>query len=91
MEVGEIVNFNIVNLDNEFKMGEVITVFKIDDVSKKMALYSANSYETDECKVFVGYLEEDQNGYNYISHIDNESILERARKAANDILNSVLV
>lgn len=83
-------NFNIVNENYEFKMGDVLTTFKIEDMPQEFILYSSSSYDKDESSLFVGYLTKGTDGYDYISDIEDIKIYKKATLIARDILKKVV-
>lgn len=83
-------NFNIVNENYEFKMGNIITTFKIENISYEFVLYSADSYDKDESSIFIGLILKDADGYDYISNIDNPNMYKKAVLVARDILKKVV-
>jgi len=58
--------FNILNENYQFKKGDVISVFKIDNSNKKYIMYAVEDYVKNESKILVSYLEKDSDGHDYI-------------------------
>ena len=67
----------------------IITIFKLPDISKEFVLFSIEGIDDDKTNLEVAYLNEDKEGNNYISEIDDDSILKRAMEVVKDIIKVV--
>ncbi len=72
--------FNILNENYEFKEGQVLAIFTLDDNPTEYIIYSVEDYETNESKILISHLVKDQDGIDHIKPI--EDIQER-RKIIN--------
>ena len=82
-------NFNILNENNEFKLGTIITVFTLPDVKKEIALFSIEGYDRkDMANLQVAYLNKDKDGYDYIEEIDDDKVLKEAMKVVKRIIEN---
>ena len=83
--------FNAINKNNEFKLGNIITIFKIPESDKEIALFSLEDYDKDIANLYVAYLNKDEEGYDYITEIDNDKIYKKAMLAVKDMMEIINV
>lgn len=82
--------FNILDENNKFKLGTVITVFNLPNVEKDLVLFSVEDYDTkDLANLEVAYLSKDKNGLDYIEEIDDDKVLKSAMKVVKEIIEVV--
>lgn len=82
--------FNIINENNEFRLGSVITVFTIPSTPKKIALISTEAFEDKSTSdLYVAYVEKKEDGYDYLEEIKDKKIFAEAMAAVKDIINTV--
>lgn len=82
--------FNVVNEDSNFKIGNILSVFNIPESDRDMVLFSLEDYDVnDENSLHVAYLNTDINGYDYITEIDDEKIFKKALLVARDLLGGI--
>ena len=70
--------FNIIDEKNEFKLGDIISIFKLPDDDREIALFSVSDFDGDESSLNVAYIKTDREGYDYIEEIEDEKILKKA-------------
>ena len=68
--------FNIIDEKNEFKLGNIISIFKLPDDDREIALFSVSDFDGDESSLNVAYIKTDSEGYDYIEEIEDEKILQ---------------
>ena len=69
--------FNIINEESKFKLGNILSVFKIPESEKEIVLFSLEGFEdNDESNLQVAYINTDSNGYDYIEEINDDKILK---------------
>lgn len=79
--------FNIINEESKFKLGNILSVFKIPESEKEIVLFSLEGFEdNDESNLQVAYINTDSNGYDYIEEINDDKILKKAMLAVKDIM-----
>lgn len=79
--------FNIINEESKFKLGNILSVFKIPESEKEIVLFSLEGFEAnDESNLQVAYINTDSNGYDYIEEINDDKILKKAMLAVKDIM-----
>ena len=81
--------FNVINEKNMFKIGNLITIFKLPNHEEDFALFSVSDFEGDESDLHVAYILKDNEGYDYISEIEDKSILKEATLAVEDIVKEI--
>ncbi|MGN1342612.1 MAG: hypothetical protein ACI4VL_05250 [Bacilli bacterium] len=82
--------FNVINEDSNFKLGKILSVFKIPESEKDIVLFSLEDFDdNNEASLQVAYLNTDNNGYDYITEIENEKILKKAMKVVKDMIGAI--
>lgn len=82
--------FNIINEESKFKLGNILSVFKIPESEKEIVLFSLEGFEyNDESNLQVAYINTDSNGYDYIEEINDDKILKKAMLAVKDIMEVI--
>lgn len=82
--------FNVINEDSNFKLGKILSVFKIPESEKDIVLFSLEDFnDNDDSSLQVAYLNTDNNGYDYITEIENEKILKKAMKVVKDMIGAI--
>lgn len=81
--------FNIIDEKNEFKLGDIISIFKLPDDDREIALFSVSDFDGDESSLNVAYIKTDREGYDYIEEIEDENILKRAMEVVQDMIGVI--
>ena len=82
--------FNVINEDSNFKLGKILSVFKIPESEKDIVLFSLEDFnDNNDASLQVAYLNTDNNGYDYITEIENEKILKKAMKVVKDMIGAI--
>ncbi len=81
--------FNAINENNEFKIGNIISIFKLPDTDREFALFSLEDYNTDMANLHVAYLNRDGEGYDYITEIDDDKIYKKAMVVVKDMMEVI--
>ena len=81
--------FNIINENNEFKLGDIISIFKLPDDDREIALFSVSDFDGDESSLNVAYIKTDREGYDYIEEIEDEKILKKAMEIVQDMMGVI--
>ena len=81
--------FNIINENNEFKLGEIISIFKLPNDEREIALFSVSDWDGDDSSLNVAYLETDREGYDQIEEIEDENILKEAMEVVKDMMGVI--
>ena len=79
--------FNIIDEKNEFKLGDIISIFKLPD--DEIALFSVSDFDGDESSLNVAYIKTDREGYDYIEEIEDEKILKKAMEIVQDMMGVI--
>lgn len=78
--------FNVIDENNKFKIGNIISIFKLPNYNEQFALFSISDYDEDEVGLQVAYLLKDKDGYDYIDEIDEPEVLKAANEAVKEII-----
>lgn len=81
-----IILFNAIDENNTFKLGEIISVFKINNGDKEYALFSISNFDDDASSLQVGYLKKDSDGYDYLDAIEDEKELKKVTEVVKDMI-----
>lgn len=81
--------FNIINENNEFKLGEIISIFKLPNDEREIALFSISDWDGDDSSLNVAYLKTDEEGYDHIEEIEDENILKEAMEVVKDMMGVI--
>ena len=81
--------FNIINENNEFKLGDIISIFKLPNDDREIALFSVSDFDGDSASLNVAYIKKDSDGYDYIEEIEDEKILKRAMEVVQDMIGVI--
>mgnify|MGYP003319395078 CR=1 FL=1 len=81
--------FNVIDENNKFKIGNIITIFKLPNYKEEFALFSVSDYEEDEASLHVAYLIKDNNGYDYIEEITDSKVLKDTTEAVKEIMKNI--
>lgn len=81
--------FNIIDEKNEFKLGDIISIFKLPDDDREIALFSVSDFDGDESSLNVSYIKTDREGYDYIEEIEDEKILKKAMEIVQDMMGVI--
>lgn len=81
--------FNVIDENNKFKIGNIISIFKLPNYNEEFALFSISDFDVDEASIQVAYLLKDVEGYDYIEEIYDPKVLEDVTEAAKKMINVV--
>lgn len=81
--------FNVIDENNKFKIGNVISIFKLPGYDSEFALFSISDFDDDEVGFQVAYLLKDKNGYDYIEEIEDSEVLKAASEAVKEMIKTV--
>mgnify|MGYP003222095699 CR=1 FL=1 len=75
--------FNIIDEKNEFKLGNIISIFKLPDDDREIALFSVSDFDGDESSLNVAYIKTDS------EEIEDEKILKKAMEIVQDMMGVI--
>ena len=81
--------FDIVNEKNEFKLGNILSIFKVPGCDKEIVLFSVSTFDGEDNTLSIAYLSKDNDGNDYIEEIDNKDIFKRAMLVVKDIVGTI--
>lgn len=78
--------FNVIDENNRFKIGNIISIFKLPNYEEEFALFYVSDFEQDDSELHVAYLFKDKDGYDYIDEIKEPRVLKDVTEAIKDIM-----
>lgn len=81
--------FNIINENNEFKLGDIVSIFKLPNDDREIALFSISDFDGDASSLNVAYIKTDNEGYDYIEEIEDEKTLKKAMEVVQDMMGVI--
>lgn len=82
--------FNVINENSNFKLGNILSVFTIPESEKEIVLFSIEDFDTaEEGSLHIAYLNTDSSGYDYISEIKDEEIEKKAMLVVKDLIGVI--
>lgn len=81
--------FNVIDENNTFKIGNIISIFKLPNYNEEFVLFSVSDFEEDESSLQVAYLIQGTDGYDYIDEIKDSKTLEEATEAAKKMIKAI--
>ena len=82
--------FNIINEENSFKIGNIISIFKLPNYNDEFALFSVCDFDGEEASFNVAYLIKGSDGYDYINEISDPKVLNEVKKVASEMIDVVI-
>ena len=61
--------FDIVNEKSEFKLGNILQIFKLPNNDREIALFTISFYDKDDDTLNIAYINKDKDGYDYLEEI----------------------
>lgn len=81
--------FNVIDENNKFKIGNVISIFKLPNYDEQFALFSVSDFDDDDSSLQVAYLLKDKDGYDYIDEIEDAEVLKVASEAVKEMIKVI--
>lgn len=81
--------FNIINENNVFRLGNIISIFKLPNSEREIALFSIGEFESENESLNIAYINTDSEGYDYITEIDDEKIYKEAMEVVKDMMGVI--
>lgn len=82
--------FNIIDKNNKFKIGNVISIFKLPNYDEQFVLFSVSDFVEDDASLQVAYLRKDIEGYDYIDEIEDSYVLKDASEAVREMMKLII-
>lgn len=80
--------FNVIDENNKFKLGNIVSIFKLPNYDKEFVLFSVSDFDEDKTNLQVAYLVKDNEGYDYIDEITDPRILRDATEAVKEMIKA---
>ena len=83
--------FDVIDEKGKMKLGNIITVFKIDGIDREFVLFSIEGIddEDDMASLLVTYLNKTDDGYSYIEEITDKKVYKQAMDVVKDMFNII--
>lgn len=81
--------FNIVNEKNEFKLGNILSIFKLDNSDREIALFTISAFDRDDDSLNIAYINKDKDGYDYLEEIDDKNVYNDAMLVVKDMMGKI--
>ena len=81
--------FNIIDDKNKFKIGNVISIFKLPNYEEQFVLFSVSDFDEDDSSLQVAYLRKDREGYDYIDEIEDPDVLKNTSEAVKEMIKVI--
>lgn len=81
--------FNVIDENNKFKIGNIISIFKLPNHDEQFALFSVSDFEEDDATLQVAYLLKDKEGYDYIDEIEDPIVLKDVTEAVKEMMKVI--
>ena len=81
--------FNIVNEKNEFKLGNILSIFKLDNSDREIALFTISAFDRDDDSLNIAYINKDKDGYDYLEEIEDKNVFNEAMLVVKDMMKTI--
>ena len=81
--------FNIVNEKSEFKLGNILSIFKLPGSDREIALFTISAFDNDDDSLNISYINKDKDGYDYLEEIDDNEVFNQAMIVVQDIMSMI--
>ena len=81
--------FNVVNENSEFKLGNILSIFKLPGSNREIALFTISAFDRDDDTLNIAYIKKDKDGYDYLEEIDDKKVFNEAMLVVKDIMNII--
>ena len=81
--------FNVVNEKNEFKLGNIMSVFKLPNSDREIALFSISCFDRDDDTLNIAYINKDSEGYSYLEEIKDKEVFKKAMAVVQDMVRTI--
>ena len=81
--------FNVIDEKNEFKLGNIMSIFKLPDNDKEIALFSISCFDRDDDSLNIAYIKKGSDGYDYLEEIEDKEVFKKAMSVVQDIVKTI--
>ena len=82
-------DFDIVNEKSEFKLGNILSIFKLDNIDKEIALFTISAFDKDDDTLNIAYINKDKDGYDYLEEINDKKVFNEAMLVVKDMMSMI--
>ena len=81
--------FDIVNEQSEFKLGNILSIFKLDGSDREIALFTISAFDKDDDSLNIAYINKDKDGYDYLEEIEDKNVFNKAILVVKDMMSMI--
>ena len=81
--------FDIVNEKNEFKLGNILSIFKLDNSDREIAVFTISAFDRDDDSLNIAYINKDKDGYDYLEEIEDKNVFNEAMFVVKDMMKKI--
>ncbi len=81
--------FDIVNEKNEFKLGNILSIFKLDNSDREIAVFTISAFDRDDDSLNIAYINKDKDGYDYLEEIEDKNVFNEAMLVVKDMMKTI--
>lgn len=81
--------FDIVNENSEFKLGNILSIFKLDGSDREIALFTISAFDKDDNSLNIAYINKDKDGYDYLEEINDKKVFNEAMLVVKDMMSII--
>ena len=81
--------FNVVNENNEFKLGNILSIFKLPGSDREIALFTISAFDKDDDTLNIAYINKDSDGYDYLEEINDKKVFNAAMRIVKDMIGII--
>ena len=81
--------FDIVNEKNEFKLGNILSIFKPDNSDREIAVFTISAFDRDDDSLNIAYINKDKDGYDYLEEIEDKNVFNEAMLVVKDMMKTI--
>ena len=82
--------FNVIDENNKFKIGNIVSIFKLPNYNEEFDLFSVCDFEDADASFNGAYLVKGPDGYDYINEIVDPIVLNDVKIAAGKMIDAVI-
>lgn len=81
--------FDIVNENSEFKLGNILSIFKLPNSNREIALFTISAFDKDDDSLNIAYINKDKDGYDYLEEINDKKVFNEAMLVVKDMMSII--
>ncbi len=81
--------FDIVNENSEFKLGNILSIFKLNGSDREIVLFTISAFDKDDDTLNIAYINKDEDGYDYLEEIEDKNVFNEAMQVVKDMMSII--